>query len=131
MTKILARAFPNESYRWYHSLQDIFLEARLSNDTVIFYEVCGIETKRLTSDVVRTLFPLGVKFKDRPFLISENVDFYTVLRRKKKKYREAYKFLLRNLDKNTGLKRTKKNGFTRTKKNSFTRTKKSSFKRTK
>ncbi len=93
--KILATAKPSMRYRWYASLSAIKLEARLRNNKVKYYEVSDKKEIRLSKESAKQCFPKG-SIIDRPFLKKENEDFYAVLYRGKKKFREQFKALRRS-----------------------------------
>ena len=100
--KILARAKPSKRYRWYNSISDLILQARLVGGRVIYYELHESDSswsKSLSQDQVKAMFPKGKRIKDQPFLKKENRDFYTVLHRRKEKYKAAYQLLLEDIPK--------------------------------
>jgi hypothetical protein len=88
--KVLATAYPSTRYRWFASLKDTKLEARQTNSTIRFYEIFQGKEKSITTALVKSLFPTDCRIVDRPFLVQDNKDFYTVLRRKTQKYRDHF-----------------------------------------
>lgn len=92
--KILATAKPNKKYRWRENV-NFTIEARHINNQVRYYAI-HVKFKRcLTEKIVRLLFPERL-VKNCPFLSSENQDFYTVLNRNKKKFKDKFKKLEQN-----------------------------------
>jgi hypothetical protein len=91
--KTLAIAKPNKRYRWYSSLRQVTLEARLCNNKVHYYELCNGTVNRISEELVRSMFPTGCLIKERPFLVRENHDFYVVLNRHRVNYKPLYKQL--------------------------------------
>lgn len=105
--KILATAKPSRQYRWYKSISDFVIQARLTNSQVRYYEVSDWRNEKcLQEELVKALFPLGL-IKDRPFLVKENQNFYAVLHRRKKQYKEIYN-KLKGEDKKPPMKKLKK-----------------------
>ena len=89
--KILATATKNKRYHWHRNIT-FTIEARLTGNQVRYYEVTSNYESCLTEETVRKLFSGGM-IKDRPFLAKENRDFYAVLNRRKKQYKELYRKL--------------------------------------
>ncbi len=97
--RILATAHPSKRYCWLASIASIKLEARFTNNKVKFYEVNGKTEVRLSKESVKSFFPGGIAIADRPFLKKENMDFYAVLYRNKRKYQKQFKALRRKPEK--------------------------------
>lgn len=93
--RVLATARPNMRYRWHSSIRKVRLEARLKNNKVRYYEVFNGDVHCISESLTLSLFPTDCVIRDRPFLVRENQDFYTVLRRHTLKYKEQYKQLKR------------------------------------
>jgi len=94
--RILATAHPSETYRWYQSIRDFVIQARLTNNRLYYYEVSldgNRPEKCLPEATVKALFPTGIPLRDRPFSIKENRDFYTVLNRNRNRFRADYQKL--------------------------------------
>jgi len=96
--RTLARARPNKRYKWYLSIASIYLEARLTNNTVVFYEIDTKpangtlpKEKRISEENVRNMFRTDKPLKKQPFLVRENRDCYAVLNRHLVRYKERYK----------------------------------------
>ena len=89
--KLLATATKNKRYRWRRNIT-FTLEARLVGNQVRYYEITSMYESCLSEEIVQTLFPNGM-IKDRPFSAKENPDFYAVLYRYKKRYKELYRKL--------------------------------------
>jgi len=87
---ILATAYPSKRYHWWRNFNGVTLEARLVGGRVQFYEVCNGQSRQISEDIVRDLFPVGCRIKDQPFLKKQNEDFYAVLNRYRKKYHETF-----------------------------------------
>jgi hypothetical protein len=97
--RILATAKPNQTYENLHSISDLVLQAQLINNNVSFYETHEKDenwVKRLSVELVKSMFIRNKRIIERPFLASENRDFYTVLYRDKRKFKERYKKLKNN-----------------------------------
>jgi len=115
---ILTTARPSKRYRNYRSIANLILQAHLVNGRIVYYEThlgtnLGKEwTVRIKEETARALFPVGKSIKDQPFRAQENKDFYTVLNRHRKRYKEAYQRLVENNPTAPKIKRTK---FKRTK----------------
>jgi len=85
--KILATAKPNQKYRWHKNI-DFVIQARINNK-IRYYEVADGRENCISEELVKLLFPNGM-IKDRPFLAKENPDFYVVLNRNKKRYKDNF-----------------------------------------
>lgn len=95
--KVLAKAFPNESYKYYTCLSEMVIEARLSeSDKVFFYEVGPDYETRLNNDTVKNLFDSEKNVRFRAFNPSEkrNRDFNVVLHRDQKKHKKKFERLM-------------------------------------
>jgi hypothetical protein len=90
--KILAIAKPNKVYLWHRNYINIVIEARLIKNQVQYYEknIHTCKEIKLSEELVKELFLPGTAIKDQPFLIKENLDFYIVLHRTKKRFIERY-----------------------------------------
>ncbi len=93
VTRTLAIATPSDVYRWYCSFKKVILEARLRDGKIYYYEKFNGSECRISEQLVRELFPTTGMVRDRPFLVKENQDFYAVLNRHKKMYKDQYKKL--------------------------------------
>lgn len=85
--KVLATAKPNEKYIQLQSIHDIILEARLINNKVHYFETHSKNKNwvvELSEETINSLFVFEteISLNDRPFLYSENIDFWFVLNRK-------------------------------------------------
>jgi hypothetical protein len=97
MNKTLAKARPNLKYRWYRCFEFVTLEAR-STETgkISFYEInkgIGIE-KRISEEIVLSMFRSDCCIADRPFLVKENEDFYAILKRNLKQFQDQVQALI-------------------------------------
>jgi hypothetical protein len=90
--RVLATAKPNRLYRWWHNLEYTTIQARLTNETIHYYELdsFSLKGKMLTEEFVKELFPIGIPIANRPFLAKDNINFYTVLHRNRVRYKDAY-----------------------------------------
>jgi len=87
---VLAIAKKNELYRWKNTFQKCSIKAVLENDNISFLEYFNGHVNTLREELVTSLFPLDTSVKDRPFLIRDNKDFYTILNRNKRRFKEKY-----------------------------------------
>lgn len=94
--KVLATAFPNATYEHIHSLRDVFIEVCINDDNEIVY--IEKHTKKpewiaqIKEETVRDLFfTIERSEKERPFLKENNMDFYAVLNRERKKYNKMFR----------------------------------------
>lgn len=99
--KLLATATPNKRYRWYGSLADVHLEARLVNTRLHFYEVSPYRQRQIGESLVKALFPEQIRIRERPFLKDNNPEFFAILHRHRKKYRPTYLKLIEPKHKRT------------------------------
>lgn len=79
---VLAVAYPNRKYRWYHCFDNVTIEARRTDGGCIsYYEVnTGTNTtKRIAAETVISLFRSDCRVADRPFLRKENPEFHLIL----------------------------------------------------
>jgi hypothetical protein len=79
---IIAKANPSRKYKWFSCFENVRLEARLTDTgRHSFYEInLGLKAeKRISADTVKTLFRSDCRVCDRPFLIKENQQFYSIL----------------------------------------------------
>ena len=105
--RILAKAHSNKLYVHHSNLDNLYLEARLVNDQVHYYEVQTapvIKEFRLKEETIHELFPVDCMIHDRPFLVSENHDFYAVLNRYKVRYSSRFQELVKKTAKPQRLK---------------------------
>lgn len=96
MKKILAKAYPNKGYVNIKCIEDVVLEARLVNNHVVFVETHATDPEwvpTLREDRVQSLFDATQPEKERPFLIKENSEFYTVLYREQKRFHTHWKHI--------------------------------------
>lgn len=91
----LTEAHPNKGYRWYRSFLNCRLEACISPaGKITFYEVYGQEHRvKVKEEAVKKLFPTDTRRTNRPFLHSQNPNFYAVLMRHRKKYKPIFEKL--------------------------------------
>lgn len=89
--RLLTKAKPNLRYRWYQSVKDVILEARLCNNKILYYEIWTKKERRISEENVNNMFKTGCSIRDQPFLIRENREFYAVLKRKHQEYFPLYK----------------------------------------
>jgi len=95
--KLLATAFPNPLYENILSLHDVILEVRLEDNKIQYFETHSRKKDwitKISEETVKALFTRDVIIKERPFLHSENKQFYTVLNRERSKYQSLYQKLL-------------------------------------
>jgi hypothetical protein len=92
---VLAVAKVNEHYLWKSTYAKCIIEAVINDDKEIqFLEHFNGHTNVLTEAFVQTLFPMECVLRDRPFLIRDNVVFYTILHRDKKRNTEKFKEIM-------------------------------------
>lgn len=99
---VLAIAKRNEGYRWKDTFKKCIIEAVLENGSVSFLEYYNSNVNTLPEETIRSLFHREgetITKKDLPFLIDDNVDFYTILNRKQEEYKEKYLEILRDRNK--------------------------------
>jgi hypothetical protein len=90
---VLAKAKPNMRYENYLSISDLILEARLMEKKIIFYETHTKDKDWVVpvkEETVKDLFLRTNNIKGRPFLKSENKEFFSVLFRKKARYKDQF-----------------------------------------
>ena len=92
--KVLAKAKPNRKYRWFRNLEGIRLEARTNGEKVFFYSIEPPREVRISEDTVREMFRDDRVIRDRPFLRSENMEFYAVLFRNSVRFTETFSQLI-------------------------------------
>jgi hypothetical protein len=96
--KAIIIAKPNEKYVWKGTFEKCIIQAVILEDGHIsFLEYFNGRVNTLSESFVESLFPIEISLNDRPFLIKENEVFYTILNRKKAKYREKYKLILEKI----------------------------------
>ena len=81
-TNIIAKAIPSRKYKWFACFENVRLEARATDKgRHSFYEInTGLKAeKRISAETVKTLFRSDCRVCDRPFLIKENIVFYSIL----------------------------------------------------
>lgn len=93
--RTLAVATPSLRYRWYTSLRQTSLEARLVNGRVIYYENHKGRARAVAETTVRALFPTDCVIRDRPFLARDNKEFWVVLNRGRHTFKDEYKKLIK------------------------------------
>ena len=101
---ILATAIPNVRYRWFQNINSCKINACLVDGEVCFIEKYKDHEKQLSEDTIRSLFPKDLPVKDKPLLISENLDFCSVLFRNHRRYKDHFESLVKKI---TPFKRTK------------------------
>ena len=112
----IAIGTPNMLYNHYYNLKNMVIEARIANKKIVYYEVGPDYETCLSSDLVLSMFATDkLKLRDKPFLIKENRALWTVLNRKKVKYKTKFRILLKESSA-PKMRRTKHNKFKRTKK---------------
>lgn len=91
MKKVIAIAKPNPLYRHFNNLKNVTIEAVRINNQVRYYAIEKIKkrtrTKCLQLKAVKEFFADRRLLKDRPFQEAGNEDFYAVLFRHRKKYK--------------------------------------------
>jgi hypothetical protein len=95
MIEVLATAKVNELYRWKTTFSKCKIDATVEDGNVLFLEYFNGNVNVLNENLVASLFPLGISVPDRPFLIRDNQDFYTVLYRNKKRFHEKYEEIVK------------------------------------
>jgi hypothetical protein len=96
--KAVIIAKPNEQYVWKSTFDKCTIQAVVLEDGHIdFLEYFNGRVNTLPEELVESLFPTECVVKDRPFLIKENEVFYTILNRKRPRYREKYKLILKKI----------------------------------
>lgn len=93
--KVLAKAYPNPRYMHYNNVKRVVLEARLTGNRVHFYEVDTENGKSKFRDeqfIKELINGKGESINRRPFLHNSkvNADFYAVLMRNRKRYRDTF-----------------------------------------
>jgi hypothetical protein len=89
--RILATAKPNKKYRWINNYKDIEITVRLRNNQIRYYEQHKDGRMVLLSEeTAKSLFAPGYSHTDQPFLVGENISFYIVVFRQKKRFTERY-----------------------------------------
>lgn len=95
--KVLAIAYPNAKYEHIANLSDVFIEACMIDDRIVYIEkhtkkqdwICEVK-----EETVRDLFrSIERPEKERPFLKENNLNFYAVLNRERKKYNKIFRTL--------------------------------------
>jgi hypothetical protein len=96
--KVLAIAKKNEGYVWKKTFEKCIIEVVLENEHITFLEYYNNKVNTLSEELVQSLFPKEenseTPIRECPFLIKDNVDFYTILNRKKEVYKKAYQKIL-------------------------------------
>jgi hypothetical protein len=96
--KAVIIAKPNEKYVWKDTFTKCTIQAVVLEDGHIsFLEYFNGRVNTLSEELVKSLFPTEISLSDRPFLIKENEVFYTILNRKRSRYREKYKLILEKI----------------------------------
>ncbi len=95
--KIICTAIPNKNYTWSNNIRSFKLHACIENKHIVFYEEYANNLNLLSEEFIHNLFPIGVPIRDKPFLIIENKEFYTILNRKKKKYNAEFIKIIHSL----------------------------------
>ena len=89
---ILCTAIPNEKYRWKNNFAGITLQACLINGNIIFQELQKEKVFELQKELVKELFPKDCPVNDCPYLIDENIEFYSLLLKKEKEKPKRTRF---------------------------------------
>jgi hypothetical protein len=95
--KVLAVAKRNKNYRWSYTFEKCKIEAVFENDHITFLEYYNNHVNTLTEETVKALFHREgeiITKKDLPFMIEENIDFYTILNRKQEQYKEKFRKII-------------------------------------
>lgn len=98
MKKVIATAKPNPLYRHFNNLRNVTIEAVRINNQIRYYSIekikngkrIRIRTKCLQLSTVKSFFADKRFLKDRPFQEAGNEDFYAVLYRHRKKYKDLF-----------------------------------------
>jgi hypothetical protein len=89
---VLLIAKPNEKYQWKNNFAGITLQACLINGNTIFQELQKEKVFELQNDLVKQLFPKDLPANECPFLIDENIEFYSLILKKEKEKPKRTKF---------------------------------------
>jgi len=89
--RIIATAKPNSEYRWINNYKGISIFVCLWNNEVRYYEEHTDGKRiRISEETAKSLFTPGDSITDQPFLVRDNLTFYIVTFRHKKRFIDKY-----------------------------------------
>ena len=104
--RILAMARPNLEYRFFNNINSFKLFVCIKDKKIHYYEHYNERINDLSEELVRSLFPITVPHNEKPFIPVENKDFYCILHRKKRRFKQHFQEILKGQTKH-GMYRTK------------------------
>jgi hypothetical protein len=105
--RLLATAKPNMEYKHFHNINSFKLQVCIIDRKVHFLEHYNGHINDLSEDLVKRLFPVTVPHNEKPFLSIDNKDFYCILHRKKRRFKQHFQEILKGQTKH-GMYRNKK-----------------------
>ena len=96
--RTLAIAKPNMAYQWVNNFDNVEIHACLVNNSVRFFEIRLTKQIEISEETAKSLFQPAYPLRDQPFIVGDNLPFYIVANKERKRFTERY-YKLKNKNK--------------------------------